>query len=98
MSKKRTENADKLLGHCLERLPNGRVKANVHIDHDDDGKMYLCVDGMFCVNNYIDGIRIPFSDFSETLTCFADLEKTTLLATYRKFFEPDKKTCSRLID
>ena len=77
------------VGHWIERNPDGRITTRVHID-PEDGQMYLCVEGMFCVNNFIDGIRIPFSDFSETLTCFADLENATLDATYRKYFKKDR--------
>ena len=87
----------KPIGHWIERSDGDQITTRVFID-PDDGKMFLCVEGMFIVNNYIDGIRIPFSDFSETLTCSADLEKATLEATYRKYFKrgkpvPDKRHC-----
>ena len=79
--------------HMIEKLPSGHMETSVYTD--PDGKLYLVVSGMFAVNNVVHGVRMPFSDFSETLTCANDLESAVVNATHRCLFGCDDSAHAR---
>ena len=68
----------------IQRLPKKHMTTEVYID--PDGKLYLVVGGMFAVNNVVHGLRFPFSDFAENLTCLADLERVVVNLTHVQLF------------